>query len=186
MSAALLVLVGAVLCFLGAFSVRVAVLAAGFGTGWLLATALGASTTTVLLVAGAGAVVSFVSTYLLSAFLFFVAGVVVGSVVGARLFVVVDRGDSDWLLSVVFVPAVAVVCGLLADRWRQRFLGWATAAAGSALLLSGIGRLGTDSTGWYWRPDTATGTTVFAVSWLVLTLVGHRVQLGSRRDQPAS
>ncbi|MEI5675701.1 MULTISPECIES: hypothetical protein [unclassified Nocardioides] len=186
MSAALLVLVGAVLCFLGAFSVRVAVLAAGFGTGWLLATALGASTTTVLLVAGVGAVVSFVSTYLLSAFLFFVAGVVVGSVVGARLFVVVDRGDSDWLLSVVFVPAVAVVCGLLADRWRQRFLGWATAAAGSALLLSGIGRLGTDSTGWYWRPDTATGTTVFAVSWLVLTLVGHRVQLGSRRDQPAS
>lgn len=182
MSAALLLLVGAVLCFLGAFSVRVAVLAAGFGTGWLLADVFDAATTTALLVAVAGAVVAFVATFLLATFLFFVSGAVVGSVLGAKLFVVVDRGDSDWLLAAVFVPAVAVVCGLLADHWKHRFLRWATAAAGAALLLSGLGRLGTDSTDVLWRPETAGGTGVFALSWLVLTLVGHRVQAGSAHE----
>ena len=52
------------------------------------------------------------------------------------------------------------------------------------LMLSGLGRLGTDSTDLLWRPETTAGTAGFTVCWLVLTLVGHRVQAGSSRVSP--
>lgn len=182
MTPALLLLTGATLCFLGALSVRVVVLAGGFGTGWFLAEVFDAEWGTALLVAAAAAVFAFVATLLVSKFLFFVAGAVVGSVVGAKLFIVVSSGDPDWLLAVVFVPAVAAVAGLLADHWQRPFLGWATAAAGASLILSGFGRLGTDSTDLLWRPDTAAGSIIFAAFWVALTLIGHRIQITVGED----
>ena len=50
MSGGILILIGMLLCLAGAWSVRMAVLAAGFGVSWLLADTFGASTTTALLI----------------------------------------------------------------------------------------------------------------------------------------
>ncbi len=176
MPAAVLLLVGALLCFLGAVSIRAAVLAAGFGMAAMLAVAFNGSTSMVLIFGAVGAVGALVATLLLSKMLFFVSGVVVGSVVGVKLFVVISRGDPTWLLAVVFVPAVAVIFGFAAHRWQRPFVIWATALAGAALILSGVGRIATGFTGLFWRPESAWGATVFTLLWIALTLVGRNVQ----------
>jgi hypothetical protein len=186
-SAVVLVLVGAVLCFFGARSVRLAVLAAGFGASWLLADVFGASTTTTLVIAVVGALGAGILTLLFSKFVLFMAGLVVGAVLGAKFFVLLE-GDAqgrDWVLAIVFVPAVAITVGFLANRSEHTFLVWATAAAGAALLLSGLGRLGTDSTEVLWRPHSTGGSAVFAIAWIALTVVGHQVQgnRGTRRSR---
>jgi hypothetical protein len=180
MTAAVLIVLGAVLCFLGTTSIRVAVLVAGLGAGWLLAGAFGMSTSTQVLVAMCSAAIAFVVSFLASRFLLFIGGLVVGAVIGARLFTLAGGGDGDWLLALFFVPAVALACGFLAGRFRHRFLAWATAAAGAGLICSGIGRLGPDSTDQLYRPDTTVGTAVLAVVWVALTILGHRYQLGKR------
>ncbi len=177
-SAVVLALVGAILCFFGARSVRLAVLVAGFGATWILADVFGASTATTLVIAVVGAIGAWVLTLLFSKFVLFVAGLLVGAVLGAKLFVLLE-GDArghDWVLAIVFVPAVAVTVGFLADRFEHRFLVWATAAAGAALVLSGVGRLGSDTTTVMWRPHSTGGSVVFAIAWIVLTLLGHQVQ----------
>jgi hypothetical protein len=180
MSAAVLAVLGFVLCFLGAFSVRLAVLVAGAGLGWLLAEAFDANVVTMALVAGAGAVGALVVSFLVSRFLFFVAGACVGAVIGAKLFVIADNGEHHWLLAALFVPAVAIVAGFLAQHFEKAFLRWGTAVAGAALILSAVGRLGTSSTDVLWRPETALGGIVFALLWVVVSVVGHRVQSTGR------
>jgi len=82
MSAAALLVVGAVLCFAGALSVRLAVVTAGFGLSWLLADAFGAAFVTGLLVGLAGAAVALVLTVVLAHVVMFVTGAVVGAVLG--------------------------------------------------------------------------------------------------------
>jgi hypothetical protein len=175
-----LILLGAVLCFLGTTSIRVVVLIAGAGVGWLLANAFGATTTTQVLVAMSSAAIAFVVSFLMSRFLLFIGGLLVGAVIGARLFVLAGGGDGDWLLALFFVPAVALACGFLAGRFRHGFLAWATAAAGAGLICAGIGRLGPDSTDQLYRPEDTLGTTILAVIWIALTILGHRFQLGKR------
>jgi hypothetical protein len=185
MTPAVLILLGVVLCFLGTFSLRVAVLVAGFGVGWLLANTFGASAVTELVVAASAAAVAFVVSLFVSKFVMFGAGVCVGAVLGARLFVLADAGSVDghgnWLLAVVFVPAVALVCGFLGAHYQHRFLAWGTAAAGAALIFSGIGRIGHDADELF-HPETALGVALVAVLWVALTLVGHRVQQRGRRS----
>lgn len=180
MSELVLVVLGAVLCFAGAASVRLGVLVAGFAAGWLLAEVFDASLGTTLLVALCGAGLAFASTWLVATVMFLVGGGCVGAIVGAKLFVLADsgagQGDADWLLGVVFVPTVALLGALLASRFRLRFLRWGTALAGSALVLSGVGRLGDDSVGLLWRPESGPEAALFAVTWAVLALAGHRVQ----------
>lgn len=180
MTAALLIIVGAVLCFWGTASVRMAVLAAGFGLGWLLGQLFGSSWTTALLFAVAAAAATWVVTLVLARSVLFIAGAVVGAVIGARLFLLFGGNDPAWVLGVIFIPCVAVVGGLLAGRFRRRFLRWATAIAGASLLLAGVGQIGNDSARLAWRPDTAAGDVVFTVLWIALTVLGHRVQ----GDQP--
>jgi MFS family permease len=180
MSATVLILVGAVLCFAGALSVRIGVLAAGGGAAWLLADAFGANLVVTLVVAAAGAVAVWVATLLISKFLVFLGGACVGAVVGAKVFVLADsrpsEGGRDWLLALVFVAAVALLCGFLAGHYERAFLTWGTALAGAALLLSGIGRIDTDLTDGMWRPRNDGDAVVFTVAWILLTLLGHRVQ----------
>ncbi len=183
MSAGLLILIGALLCFVGAWSTRIVILAGGFGASWLLADAFGASTTTTLLVAVAGALGTFVITLLVSRFLLFITGCVIGAVVGARLYVLLSADDDNVLLAVVFVPAVAVVCGFLAQRYTRRFVMWGTAFAGAGLILSGLGRLDTDSLRFLREPDDAAGSVGYTVAWVVLAVVGQRVQRRGLRDR---
>lgn len=52
------------------------------------------------MVATAAAAAIFIATFLLTKALFFVAGVVVGSVVGAEPLVVLDTGAGAWLVAV--------------------------------------------------------------------------------------
>src|SRR4051812_31989114 len=139
MSGGVMLIVGLVLALAGIWSVRVALTAAGAGTAWLLADALGSGAVTGLLAAGAGAVLALVVGLLAARVMFFVVGAVVGAVAGARLYAILDTGESSALLAVVFVPAVALVGGVVAERWRERFIGWATAIGGSALVLTGLG-----------------------------------------------
>lgn len=189
MSALALAVLGFVLCFLGAFSVRLGVLVAGAGLGWMLAEAFDASVGTAALVAVVGGVGAFTMTFFLSHLLLFIAGVCAGAVIGTKLFVLEDGGDGDWLLALLFVPSVGVVSGLLTQHFEKAFLRWGTAIAGAALLLSAAGRIGTHSTDALWRPETTTGAVVFTVLWVVLSIVGHQVQARSRghvsrRDAP--
>lgn len=179
MSAVVLLVVGCVLCFLGARSLRLGVLAAGFGATWLVADAVNAETGTALLVSTAGAVLAFLVTLLASRLLMFVGGLCVGAVVGARLLVLLTAGTDEgetWLLALVFVPAVALLCGYLTSQFKDRFLAWGTAFAGAALMVAGIGRIGADSTDELWRPQTTAGAIVFGLLWVALTGFGHRVQ----------
>lgn len=182
MSAMVLLVLGAVLCFWGAVSLRLGVLAAGFGGGWLLAEIFDASVLTRAVVGLVAALAAFVVTLLFAKLVFFIGGLCAGAVLGAKVFVIADsgvgHGDPDVLLACIVVPAIAVLCGFLADRWQRGFLRLVTAAAGAALLLSGIGRIGSGNTGQLWRPDTTAGGALFAVLWLVLTVLGHRVQRG--------
>src|SRR6476620_7022317 len=117
MSPIVLAILGVILCFFGAVSIRVGVLVAGAGLGWLLAEAFGGSVGASLLVAGAGAALALVATFVVSRLLFFVAGAFAGAVVGAKLFVLDDGGDRDWLLAMLVVGSVAVIAGLLAQHF---------------------------------------------------------------------
>jgi hypothetical protein len=174
-----LLLLGALLCFWGAKSLRLTVLAAGFAGAWILAEAFGASLGVAAIVAAVAAVAVLILTLIFARFLFFIVGAGVGVLIGARLFTLLspgsDNGHSDLLLGVVFVPAVAIVCGFLANHWRRWFVVWTTALAGSALLLAGVGHLG-PGPGELSRPGSGSSATITGVLWLALTYLGTRVQ----------
>ncbi len=176
MSAAILIVVGLVLCLAGARSVRLAVLASGFGAAWLLANVFGASFVTGLAIALAGAAAAFVVTLVMSKVVMFTAGCIVGAVLGAKLFVVLSGSDTNWLLAVFFVPAAALVSGFLASRFQRRFLEWATAFAGAGVVLSGVALLGDGSLDLFRRPDTGAQSAVLAIIWLALSLLGRSMQ----------
>jgi hypothetical protein len=174
-----LILLGALLCFRGAASLRLTVLAAGFAGAWVLAEAFGASLGVAAVVAAASALAVLVLTLIFARFLFFIVGAGVGVLIGARLFTLLSTGSQsghgDVLLGLVFVAAVAVVCGFLASRWRRWFVVWTTALAGSAMLLAGVGHLG-PGPGELSRPDSGVSAVLSSVVWLALAYVGARVQ----------
>jgi hypothetical protein len=178
-STVLLILLGALLCFRGAASLRLTVLAAGFCGAWILAEAFGASLGVTLVVAAVCALAALVLTLIFTRFLFFIAGAGVGLLIGTRLFTLLSPGShngrGDLLLGIVFVPAVAIVCGFLANHWRHGFLVWTTALAGSALVLGGIGHLGPGPSELS-RPGSPTSSTITGVVWLALAYLGARIQ----------
>jgi hypothetical protein len=176
MSALAAILVGLVLCLAGSLSVRLAVLAAGFGVAWTLAEALDADTGTALLIGLGGAVLAFALTLLMARFLFFVGGLCVGAVIGAKLYVLVQGGSADVLLVLIVVPAVAILCAFLARRFERPFLVWGTAFGGAALVLSGVGRVWADVAGDLWRPASTAGVVLVVVLWTALAVVGYLIQ----------
>jgi len=176
MTAAMFMVLGLFLCFLGARSVRLAVLVAGFTGAWIVADAVGAGTAATFVVAAAGALGALVLTVVLAKFVFFAAGLVLGGAIGAKLFQVLDQGDSSWLLALVFVPSIALVGGFLAAHFKKPFLLWATSFAGAAMVLTGIGRIDTGPTAQLGHPDQAVGGVVLAVLWIALGLAGRSVQ----------
>ena len=162
MSGGILILIGLLLCLSGAWSVRLAVLAAGFGVSWLLADTFGASTGTALLIAASGAVLAFLLSLVLSKLMLFFVGGVVGAVVGAKLFVLLDGKDASALLAVIFIPTIAFLFAFLAQRWSRRFLAWATAFGGAAMALTGLGRLAPEQLESLHAPDDTASRLVFA------------------------
>ena len=178
-STVVLIALGVVLCFWGARSLRLTVLAAGFAGSWVLAEAFGASLGVAALVAGASALAVLVLTLVFARFLFFVVGAGVGVLIGARLFTLLssrsESGHGDVLLGLLFVAAVAIVCGFLANRFRRWFVVWTTALAGSALLLAGIGHLGPGA-GELSRPGSTSSSIVTGILWLAISYLGARVQ----------
>ncbi|MFZ2014894.1 MAG: DUF4203 domain-containing protein [Nocardioides sp.] len=178
-STVVLIALGAILCFWGAKSLRLTVLAAGFAGSWVLAEAFGASLAVAAIVAVVCAVAVLVLTLVFARFLFFIVGAGVGVLIGARLFTLLSsrsqNGHADVLLGLLFVAAVAIVCGFLANRFRRWFVVWTTALAGSALLLAGIGHLG-PGPGELARPGSTSGSVITGVLWLAITYLGARVQ----------
>lgn len=185
MEALVLVIVGVLLAVGGIWSVRLVLVCAGAGAAWLVADAFGASLGTAALVAGASGLLALLVGVLAARVLFFVVGLVVGAVVGARLFTILDTGDASVLLAVVFVPAVAVVGGVALERWRERLVGWVTAIGGSALVLAGLGRVDA-GVRFIADPEDTGEQAVAVVAWIVLAVLARMVQKslgGSRRNR---
>lgn len=176
MSGVVVALVGAVLCFLGIASLHWAVLASGFGAGWLLADLFTTSVSVAFLVAAAAAVIAWVLVTLVFKVASFVVGLVAGALVGARLFAAAGGRGTSVLLAVVVVVAVALVTGLLADRYRARALLWATALGGAGLILSGAGLVWPGGLGFL--RDTGPGwqQVLSTVIWLALAVAGWATQ----------
>src|SRR3954471_10871345 len=148
------VLVGLVLCFLGLWSVHLALLASGFALGWLLAESLGGSLAVTFVVAACAAVVAWaLATFVFRAGLL-VIGAIAGGVIGAKLFGLLEGGDGNVLLAVLFVLAVAVLTGLAAQRFHEKALVWACALGGAGLALSGAARGWPDTPGVLRTPHT--------------------------------
>jgi hypothetical protein len=104
-------------------------------------------------------------------------GGVVGAVVGAKLFVLLDGKDASALLAAIFIPAIAFLFAYLAQRWSRNFLAWATAFGGAAMALTGLGRLAPDQFEALLAPESTAEQLVFAASWLVLGLLGRTIQV---------
>ena len=120
MSGWVILFVGVVLCFFGVGSIHVAVLAAGFGLGWLLADLFHSDVWTSLLIALGSALIGWILVTLVFKFASFFVGMITGALIGARLYSVLTTGDSSIPLAIVVVVAVSLVFGFLADRYRGR------------------------------------------------------------------
>jgi hypothetical protein len=116
----------------------------------------------------------------------FVVGAAVGAVIGARLFALLGGDDPSWLLAVLFVPTFGFVAGFLAQRMGKGFLRWATAIAGAALILSAVGSMFRDDLGLLQTPDGPAQSTLHAVAWVALAIVGHQVQRALARGKDAA
>lgn len=177
MSGGILILMGLFLCLAGAWSVRLAVLAAGFGVSWLLADTFGASAWTALLISAAGALIALLLSLVMSKLMLFFVGGVVGAVVGAKVFVLLDGKDASVLLAVIFIPAIAFLFAFLTQRHSGSFLAWATAFGGAAMALTGLGRLAPNLFEALYAPDDAISRLLFIAAWLVLAVLGRTVQV---------
>lgn len=194
MSGVVVLLVGAVLCFLGIGSVHWAILASGFGLGWLLADLFSATVMVSLLVAAGSAVLAWVLATLVFKVASFVVGLVAGALVGARLFAAAGGRGSSVLLAVVVVVAVAVLTGLLADRYRERALLWATALGGAGLVLSGLGLMWPGGLGFLRDPTSGWQQVFTSLIWVALGAFGwvtqrrlfpRKLRLHAEGEQPA-
>jgi hypothetical protein len=185
MDGALSFAVGLVLALLGTRSIRLLFFASGFGLGWLLAAAFSASPGVSVLVGLGGGALAFLLGLIAARVAFFAMGALVGAVVGARFFAIVDRSDSNVLLALVFVPAVAICAGIAVQRWRAAFLGWVTAIGGSALVLSGLGRLFPHSLGFLADPQSTGSQWLSTALWVVLSVVARGAQRTGRSGAAA-
>ncbi len=168
--------VGVVLCFFGIGSVHLAIMASGFGLGWLLADLFGASGWTTLLVAAGSALILELLVALVFKVARFVVGMVAGSLIGAKLYSVSAGADRTIVLAAVVVIATALVFGFLADKFRERVLLWATAIGGAGLILSAIGLIWPDSLGFLRHPTPGGEQALSTALWVALAAAGWLTQ----------
>jgi hypothetical protein len=172
---AVVLVVGLVLCFLGVGSVHLAVLASGFAGCWLIAGLFGAAPGTALVVALAGTFLTWLVVNLVFRAVALVLGLVVGAVVGARLYALLDGDDPSFVLALIVIAAVAAASAVLAHRYRERFLVWATALGGAGLAISGLARL-VPTVDELRRPAEGAESVVATAVWVALALAGVLVQ----------
>ena len=98
-----------------------------------------------------------------------VVGVGVGAVVGARLFRLLEGGDGNLLLAVVFIPAIAIAGGWIAEKSRDKFVAWGTSIGGAALVLAGLGVL-VSGLAWLRDPTESWQALVGVVAWVALSV----------------
>jgi hypothetical protein len=168
--------VGVVLCFFGIGSVHLAIMASGFGLGWLLADLFGASGWTTLIVAVGTALILELLVALIFKIARFVVGMVAGSLIGAKLYSVTAGGDRNLLLAAVVVVATALVFGFLADKFRERVLLWATAIGGAGLILSALGLIWPDTLGFLRHPGPGGEQALCTALWAALAVGGWLTQ----------
>ncbi len=176
MSGWVVLAVGVVLCFFGVGSVHLALLASGFGVGWLLANLFNASAGVALLIGLGGAVIAWVVVTLVFKVARFVVGVIAGSIIGAKLYAILSPGSNSVVLAVLVVVATAIVCGFLADRYRGRVLVWATAIGGAGLILSSLGTIWPSGLGFLRHPTEGGQQWASTGFWVLLTLAGWLTQ----------
>lgn len=175
MSGLAILLVGIVLCFWGIGSLHVAVLAAGFGLGWLIADLFNASLATLFLFALIGAVASWVVTTLVFKFSAYFIGALTGAMAGAKIADVLQPGENNWALSGIVILAVAVAAAFLADKFRARALLWLTSIGGASMILSGLGRT-TSSLAFLEHPSQGWEQVTSTVLWIAIAAAGWLVQ----------
>lgn len=168
--------VGVVLCFFGIGSVHLAIMASGFGLGWLLADLFGATGWTTLLVAAGSALILELLVALVFKIARFIVGMVAGSLIGAKLYSVSAGADRNIVLAAVVVIATALVFGFLADKFRERVLLWATAIGGAGLILSAIGLIWPDSLGFLRHPTPGGEQALSTALWVALAAAGWLTQ----------
>lgn len=185
-----IVAVGLLLCFLGVGSVHLAVIASGFGLGWMLGDLFGASTSTALLIGVLGALVAWIAVAFVFKLASFFIGIVTGAVIGAKLYGTVSGDSGNWVLAAIIVIAVAAACGFLADKYRRRALLWLTTIGGAGLVLGGLARVAPDPLGFLRDPSAGWEQVVSFLAWAALALAGWLVQrrlfakrLGIERDE---
>ncbi|MDJ0359042.1 DUF4203 domain-containing protein [Rhodococcus sp. H29-C3] len=175
MSGIAVLLLGALLCFYGIRSVHLAVLAGGFGLGWLVANIFTATLTTLFLFALIGAVTAWIVTTLIFKFSTYLIGGLTGAMMGARTADLLQHGDKSWALSAIVVLSFAVASAFIADKYRARALLWLTSIGGASMILSGLSTT-TDALEFLRTPDTSGQQVLSAVAWIALSVAGWIVQ----------
>ena len=168
--------VGLLLCFTGARSLNLALLASGFAFGWLLTEPFDATFLTALVVALAVAAGVWVLARFVSRASLFVIGGLAGAVVGAKLFGLLQPGGGSVLLIVLFMAATAFIAGLATQRFRRTAVAVACALGGAGLVLSGVARTVPDTLGLLRTPETGWQSTVAGLLWLGIAVGGWVVQ----------
>ncbi|MFL6079977.1 MAG: hypothetical protein ACJ714_08620 [Ornithinibacter sp.] len=170
MSGVTMIVVGLVLGLAGGWSIRTVLTLLGFGAGWLLANVFDASLLVTLVVAIVGAAFAWLVVRLAASIVFFVVGALVGLLVGARVFRLLEGGDGNLLLALVFIPAMGIVGGWVAEKTKDRFVAWGTSIAGAALVLGGIGTL-VSGLAWLRHPVETWQAALGTAAWVVLSIV---------------
>lgn len=181
--------VGLLLCFAGARSVNLAVLASGFALGWLITEPFDASFLTALIVAVASAAGAWVLAHLVFRVAMFFIGGLAGAVIGAKVFGLLQPGDRSVVLVVLFVAATAFIGGLVTQRFRRVALVIVCALGGAALVLSGLARAFPQTLSFFRDPVQPWQSVLTAVVWIALAGIGWVTQRKAIRDrdqQPAA
>jgi hypothetical protein len=180
-----MVVIGLVLGLSGGWSIRTVISVLGFGAGWLLATVFDAGFLVTLGVALLSACFAWLVVRLAATVVFFVIGALVGAL-GARLFRLLEGGDGNLLLAVVFIPAIAIACGWLAEKSRDTFVAWGTEIGGAALVLAGLGVL-VSGLAWLRDPTQGWQAVVGAAAWVALSVFFRLAQKAvDSRGSPAA
>ena len=180
-----IVAVGLVLCFLGARSIHIALLASGFALGWLLAYAFNATPLASLVFGLVAALAAWVLARLIFGLGLFMVGALAGAVVGAKLFAFLQQGQGSVILAGLFVVATGFVAGVATRRFRGTVLAAACALGGAGLVLSGLARVFPQVLGFLRTPHTPGMAALGTLIWIVLAVLGWAVQRRSVRAADA-